>query len=145
MSNKNERGISKAEMDKILSKTEVRQKIMNSFNAYLKFEDDCVNAGLKFKKQMTKFSKSSAAMYFPKRLVGRKFTVYLVPIDDGYEVSEPGMAPPKRTPIEKEKVKETEKVKKIQAPEKEPERKNLLNIFPKKETPTDGNTGSTPV
>jgi hypothetical protein len=38
---------------------------------------------------VTKFSKTSAAIYLPKRLIGKSFKVFLLPIHDGYEISEP--------------------------------------------------------
>jgi hypothetical protein len=40
---------------------------------------------------VAKFSKTSAAIYLPKRLIGKTFKVFLIPVDDYYEVSEPSL------------------------------------------------------
>lgn len=113
-----ERGVSKEEMVSILSQKDIQNKLLNSFNEFLRFQDSLKNAGLKFEKTAKRFSKSSSAIYFPKRLIGRKFTVYLMPIDDGYEVSEP------KEPSEKamdKLVKGAEKdVEKIQNEDRKP-------------------------
>lgn len=111
----------KKEMDKILSKTEISNKLLNSFKEYLRFQESLLNAGHQFEKKVTKFSKTSAAIYLPKRLIGKTFKVILIPIDDGYEISEPDKKTDKL-------LKDTEKqLEKIQQ-EDEP-RKKLLNIF----------------
>lgn len=89
MANKTERGIGKTEIETILSKKDIQQKILNSFNEFLRKQDNLKEMGLIFKKKVTKFSKSSAAIYLPKRLIGRTFMVELTPLDEPYEVSEP--------------------------------------------------------
>jgi putative transposon-encoded protein len=89
MANKTERGVSKTEIETILNKKEVQQKILNSFNEFLRKQDNLKELGLVFEKTVTKFSKTSAAIYLPKRLIGRTFRVELTPIDEPYEISEP--------------------------------------------------------
>ena len=80
--------ISKNEVSSLLEKTEIRNKIFNSFNEFLRFQDDLKTKGLQFEKTVTKFSKTSAAIYLPKRLIGKTFRVFLMPINDPYEVME---------------------------------------------------------
>ena len=80
--------ISKTEVSSLLEKTEIRNKILNSFNEFLRFQSDLKTKGLQFEKTVTKFSKTSAAIYLPKRLIGKTFRVFLMPINDGYEISE---------------------------------------------------------
>lgn len=123
----NEMEPTKTEMDKILSKTEISNKLLNSFKEYLRFQENLLKAGHQFEKTVTKFSKTSAAIYLPKRLIGKTFKVFLMPIDDGYELSD--MKGSKDVPDMNEKaadklLKQTEKeLAEIQAP-----RKNLLDI-----------------
>ena len=64
------------------------QKTMNAFNEFLRFQKDLLTQGLIFEKKFKKFGNNSSAAYFPKRLIGKKFRVLLMPIDDNYEVSE---------------------------------------------------------
>lgn len=68
--------------------SEITNKVMNSVREYLKFTENLLKEGLVFEKRVTKFSKTSAAIYLPKRLIGRKFRVFLMPIEDGYEIYE---------------------------------------------------------
>jgi putative transposon-encoded protein len=111
--------MTKKEMN-ILSNKNISNKIINSFNEYLRFTDGLLKEGLTFEKKVTKFSKTSAAIYLPKRLIGRTFRVLLIPLDEPYELSE--VKPEKETD---KLIKDTEKdLKKIQ----EPQRKNLLDI-----------------
>jgi putative transposon-encoded protein len=118
MSNKLERGISKVEIEQILSKKDVQQKILNSFNGFLRKQDNLKEMGLVFEKKVTKFSKTSAAIYLPKRLIGRIFRVELTPIDDGYELSESETITEKQADKE---LKEAEKdLKKIQNENRKP-------------------------
>lgn len=108
--------VNKSEMQGILGNTEIRNKLLNAFNRYLQFEEDMKKKGLQFEKTVTKFSKTSAAIYLPKRLIGKKFTVYLMPINDGYEISEPSEKQSDKL------IRDTEKeVENIQS-----DRKNLL-------------------
>jgi hypothetical protein len=81
--------ITKAEMQGILDKPEIRNKVLNSFNEYLNWVNDLQSKGLQYEKTVKKFSNSSAAIYLPRRLVGKTFKVFLMPIHDKYEISEP--------------------------------------------------------
>lgn len=118
----------KAQMDKILSKTEISNKLLNSFKEYLRFQDSLLSHGHQFEKTVTKFSKTSAAIYLPKRLIGKTFKVILIPVDDGYELSDGKDIPKDMSEKAADKLlKATEKeLVKIQA-ENSP-RKNLLDI-----------------
>ena len=80
MSNKKERNVFTNDM---INKTQ------NAFREFTNFTTSLLSQGLIFEKKVTKFSKTSAAIYLPKRLIGRTFKVFLMPINDGYEVSEP--------------------------------------------------------
>ena len=110
----------------LLSDKNIAAKIINSFNEYLRFTDGLLKEGLVFEKRVTKFSKTSAAVYLPKRLIGRSFRVLLIPLDEPYELSET-VKPIKDAD---KLLKETEKeLKKIQEEKPvEPIRKNLLDI-----------------
>jgi putative transposon-encoded protein len=124
----------KSQMDKILSKTEISNKLLNSFKEYLRFQESLLSHGHQFEKTVTKFSKTSAAIYLPKRLIGKTFKVILIPVDDGYELSDMKEAKNSVPNDMNEKaadklLKATEKeLHKIQA-ENSP-RKNLLDINP---------------
>ena len=110
--------------ENILNNKAIANKIINSFNEYLRFTEGLLKEGLTFEKKITKFSNTSAAMYFPKRLIGRTFRVLLIPVDEPYELSET-VKPAKD--VGNKIVKEAEKdLKKIQ--EDQPIRKNLLDI-----------------
>lgn len=96
---------------------EIANKVLNSAKEYLRFVDNLLKEGLIFEKKVAKFSNTSAAVYLPKRLIGRTFKIYLMPVDDGYELSE-------MTKKEDKLIKDTEKeVEKIQK-----ERVNLLEV-----------------
>jgi putative transposon-encoded protein len=103
-------------MNSILSNKEISNKILNSFKEYLRFQESLLKEGLTFKKKVTKFSNTSAAIYLPKRLIGRTFKVLLMPIDEIYEISEPMKEADK---VLKETEKELENIQKDN-------RKNLL-------------------
>ena len=115
----------KKEKENILNNKIISNKIINSFNEYLRFTDGLLKEGLTFEKKVTKFSKTSAAIYLPKRLIGRTFRVLLIPLDEPYELS---LVPTKVIDVgtkEDKIIKAAEKdLKKIQ----EPQRKNLLDI-----------------
>lgn len=115
----------KEEITNLLSNKNIAAKIVNSFNEYLRFTDGLLKEGLTFEKRVTKFSKTSAAIYLPKRLIGRTFRVMLIPLDEPYELSET------IKPINADKIlKDAEKdLKKIQeeTPQEVP-RKRLLDI-----------------
>lgn len=82
-------------------------RILNSFNEYLRFTDKLLKEGLIFEKKVNKITNHTGAVCLPKRLIGRKFRVYLLPIDDAFEVSEIGLD--REKPIEKVKeIKEVE-------------------------------------
>lgn len=124
----------KEKVSDLLNNKNIQAKIINSFNEYLRFTEGLLKEGLTFEKRVTKFSKTSAAIYLPKRLIGRTFRVMLIPLDEPYELSEtvkPVKAPDMK---EAEKIlKDTEKdLKRIQAPETNessvPDRKRLLDI-----------------
>jgi putative transposon-encoded protein len=115
----------KKEIEAVLNNKNIAQKIINSFNEYLRFTDGMIKEGLTFEKKVTKFSKTSAAVYLPKRLIGRTFRIILIPLDEPYELSETVK------PINEDKlIKDTEKdLKKIQEENKPtPKIKNLLDI-----------------
>jgi putative transposon-encoded protein len=99
----------KSEMDKILSKTEISNKLLNAFKEYLRFQESMLNSGYQFEKKVTKFSKTSAAIYLPKRLIGKTFKVFLIPIDDAYEISEP-VSEKQADKLIKEAEKDVEKI-----------------------------------
>lgn len=80
MANKQERN---------LFTNDMQNKTQNAFREFINFTNDLLTQGLIFEKKVTKFSKTSAAIYLPKRLIGRKFKVFLMPIVDPYEISEP--------------------------------------------------------
>ena len=113
----------------ILSNKEITNKILNSFKEFIRFHDNLLNSGLVFEKKVTKFSKTSSAIYLPKRLIGKTFRIYLMPVDDGYEefqgdAKAPKIELPNDTKIETKVEKVVEKV--IEKP-KEESRRNLLN------------------
>ena len=93
--NKQERGLT----------PEMERKTMNAFREFINFSNDLLKQGLMFEKKVAKFSNTSAAIYLPKRLIGRKFKVFLMPVDDGYEISDPT--------IEAAKIPEMKKADKI--------------------------------
>jgi putative transposon-encoded protein len=105
-------------MDTGVLNKETTNKLLNSFKAYLRKQDNLIKEGLIFEKKVIKFSNTSAAIYLPKRLIGRTFRVELTPVDDGYEISEP-------KDLKADKlIKDTEKeLEKIQS-----DRKNLLDV-----------------
>jgi putative transposon-encoded protein len=105
-------------------KQEITNKVMNSLNEYLKFSESLIKEGLMFEKKVTKFSKTSAAIYLPKRLIGRTFKVFLMPITDPYEISEPELTDKKADKLIKDTEKDLEKIQK----ETETKRKNLLDL-----------------
>ena len=119
MANKEERGMFTNDM---VNKTQ------NAFREFTNFTTSLLSEGLIFEKRVTKFSKTSAAIYLPKRLIGRTFKVFLMPIDDGYEVSEP------KEPSEKamdKLVKGAEKdVEKIQNEDRKPLIENKPSFNP---------------
>lgn len=94
-----------------LNKPEITNKLINAIKAYLRKQEAMLNQGLIFEKKVTKFSKTSAAIYLPKRLIGKTFRIELTPLDDPYEISEP-----EKTDLKAEKeLKAAEKdLKKIQ-------------------------------
>lgn len=120
MANKTERDLFTPEM---------KNKTMNSFREFLNFTENLLSQGLIFEKKVTKFSKTSAAIYLPKRLIGKKFKVFLMPIDDGYEVSDtkdfealPDMNEKAADKLVRDAEKDLEKIQK----EEEPKRTNLM-------------------
>jgi hypothetical protein len=119
MANKTERDLFTPEM---------KNKTMNSFREFLNFTENLLSQGLIFEKKVTKFSKTSAAIYLPKRLIGKKFKVFLMPIDDGYEVSDttekalPDMSEKAADKLVRDAEKDLEKIQK----EEEPKRINLM-------------------
>jgi hypothetical protein len=62
-----------------------------------------MSQGLIFDKKVTKFSKTSAAIYLPSRLIGKSFKVIMVPITDLYDL-------PKRSSRNYPKVETTETI-----------------------------------
>jgi len=92
---------------------EIAQKVMNNVNEYVKLTANLLKEGLIFEKTAKKFSNSSAAIYLPKRLIGKTFKVMLVPIEDAYEISEPVEVKPIPVEEKKEEKKETKEVKKV--------------------------------
>jgi len=99
---------------------EITNKVMNSVKEYLKFTDSLLKQGLIFEKKVTKFSKTSAAIYLPKRLIGRTFKVFLMPITDAYELSEEIKIDKKTEKMLKDTEKEVEKI------QNDAPRKNLI-------------------
>lgn len=115
------------EKDNLLNNEGISNKIINAFNEYLRFVEGLLNEGLVFEKRVTKFSKTSAAIYLPKRLIGRTFRVLLIPIDDPYELSQI-VSPVKDTDkLIEETEKQVEKIQKETQPQP-PKVKNLLEI-----------------
>jgi len=105
--------VTSKEMGIVLSNREVQVKLLNSFKEFIRFHDSLLNDGLEFKKKVTKFSNTSAAIYLPKRLIGKTFRVLLMPIDEPYEISEPSMKKAEKA------LKQTEKeLEKIQSDRK---------------------------
>jgi putative transposon-encoded protein len=131
--------MAKKEEMNILSNKNISNKIINSFNEYLRFTDGLLKEGLTFEKKVTKFSKTSAAIYLPKRLIGRTFRVLLIPLDEPYELSEtikPINSPEgikqrdeAREYLSKKADKELKAAEKdLKKIQEEPQRKNLLDI-----------------
>jgi putative transposon-encoded protein len=86
---------------------ELTNKLINSAIEYINFMDKLRNEGLLFEKRVKRFSKASAAIYLPKRLIGKLFRVILMPVDDGYELS--GRLTGGFDEAESELIKDTEK------------------------------------
>jgi putative transposon-encoded protein len=81
-------GINREKNENKMAK-EVTNKVLNSVREYLNFTDNLIKQGLIFEKKVAKFSKTCAAIYLPKRLIGKTFRVLLIPVFDSYEISEP--------------------------------------------------------
>jgi putative transposon-encoded protein len=86
--------------------SETSNILLNDVKEYVRWRKAQRDAGREFIKKVTKFSNSSAAIYLPKRLIGQTFRVILVPVDDGYEISEPEL---KKNSDTDKLIKETEK------------------------------------
>jgi len=57
-------------------------------NKQAEFYEGLLKRGLIFEKKVSKFAKSSGAIYCPRRLIGRSFQVVLVPIDEENQLFE---------------------------------------------------------
>jgi putative transposon-encoded protein len=115
-------------------KEAVTNLLLNDVKEYIRFSQNLRNSGLTFVKKVTKFSKTSAAIYLPKRLIGQTFKVMLMPVDDGYDTFErKGKKPEKEekvmetSKIEKEADKELKKTEKVL---EEVKRGNLPGMAP---------------
>lgn len=70
---------------------EINNKLVNNVNDYLRFTESLLKKGYIFEKKIHYMHKTSSVMFLPARLAKKTFKVILVPVDDGYEVSEPSI------------------------------------------------------
>ena len=101
---------------------EASNLLLNDVKEYIRWRKLQRDNGREFIKKVTKFSKTSAAIYLPKRLIGRTFKVFLMPIDvdDRYEIAE--ASDKKVEKLLKDTEKDLEKIQTEDAP-----RKNLIH------------------
>lgn len=57
-------------------------KMVQTQSRQTSFIEDSIKNGYIFEKEVCKFGKTSAAIFLPKRYIGRKFRVVLIPLQD---------------------------------------------------------------
>lgn len=97
-------------------------------NKILQFQNGLLTKGLIYDKQVSKFGKTSAAIYLPKRFIGRSFRVILIPIEETDLYSLAGFDEDKSVARGKVKEKDIAKEaeKDLEAIQSETKRKKLI-------------------
>jgi len=76
--------LNKKDLDEILGDKQAKAKLLNSFNEWLNWQSSFREEGRDFIKTVSKFGKTSAAIFLPKRFEGKTFRIFLMPVEDIY-------------------------------------------------------------